>query len=272
MTIATVVAMAAVAAGCGGGGGDTTDSGSAATTVPPTTVAVPSTSPGSTVAPSNLTLRVTDLHLVNSEESDNGVRILLPPGVATASVTVSGLPSPNRVISVCQASELDRRLSSAACRMPANGEAVTVNLGSAASGVELVQVGVAGSGPGANNTTLDEVTIRYAASSRELSARLPQIAAGDGGGRPAFALTPASATGAYRAALTWSVIQVFGGTASNAQLELVQAGATTNKAEGGGLQVQITGTVPTPVGDAAIRLQNIGAAAMVSPKVTMLLP
>lgn len=268
-----VAVLAVVAVGCGGGKTGPSDGGSAApSTAAATTVPAQSTAGGTTVPATNLSLRITDLRLANSEESDNGVRVLLPAGAASASVTLSGLPSPNRVVSVCQASELDRRLSTAICRTPASGEAVTVPLGSGASGVEIVQVGVSGSGPAGNSTTLDEVTIRYAASSRELNVRLPQVAAGDAAGRPSFALTPASATGAYRAVLSWTVIQAFGGTPSNGALELVQGGKVANRAEGTGLEVRLSGDVPAPVGDVAIRLQNIGAAAMVSPKLSLLLP
>lgn len=267
--------LALTAAACGGGGGGGTDDAAA----PATTAAasgnattVPTTTAGSTVPATNLTLHLTDVHLVNSEESDNGVRILLPAGVATASVTLSGLPSPNRVVSVCQANDLDRRLTSAVCRMPASGEAVTVALGSTASGVEIVQAGVSGSGAAGNATTLDDVTIKYAASTREVNVRFPQIAAGDEGGRPTFGLTPAGTTGAYKATLTWTVIQVFGGTASNGQLELVQGGNVADRAASSGLQVLLNGNVPQSAGDAAVRLQNIGSAALVTPKLTLLLP
>jgi hypothetical protein len=267
--------MTAVAAGCGGGGGGSaTGDGSTSTTAPSTSVAVASSVAGTTVPPSNLVLRVTDLRLVNSEESDNGVRILLPAGVASASVTITGLPSPNQIVSVCQANDLDRRLTAAVCRMPANGEAVTLALGAAASGVEIVQAGVAGSGAAANTTALDEVSIRYAASSREVNVRLPQVAAGDSGGRPTFGLTPAAAGGsAYRATLTWTVIQVFGGTSSSAQLDLLQGGNVVSHAEGGGLDVRLNGTVPTPgSGDVAVRVQNSGIGALVNPKLNLVLP
>jgi hypothetical protein len=271
--IVVVLAIAALATGCGGDGGGTDDAvdGATPTTAPGTTAPAPSTG-GTTVPPSDLTLRINDVQLVNSEESDNAVRILLPAGVASASVTVTGLPSPNRVISVCQANDLERRLTTAACRMPASGEAVTVTLGSAASGVEIVQAGVSGSGPAGNTTTLEEVTIRYAASSREVNVRLPQIAAGESGSRTAFSLTPPSTNGAYRARLTWTVIQVFGGTPSNAQVELLQGGNTVNSAEGGGLDVRLEGAVPAPVGESAIRVRNIGSSAMVGPKLALLLP
>ncbi len=267
------LALTAAAAGCGGGG--TTDEIEAAPGTPTSvasTVAVPSTAAGTTVPGASLTLRMTDLRLLNSEESDNGLRILLPAGVTTASVSVVGLPSPNRVISVCQANDLERRMSAGACRMPANGEAVTVALGSAASGVEIVQSGVAGTGPAANTTTLDEVTIRYSAGTREVNVRLPQIASGESGGRPTFSLTPAGSSGSYRANLTWTVIQAFGGTPSNALVELVQNGSSVNKAEGGGLDVRLTGAVPSPGSEAAIRVGNIGSSAMVSPKLALLLP
>lgn len=272
--IALLVAMTVAAAACGGGGDDATDDevdGATPTTVAATTVPVPTTGGGTAVPSANLTLRITDLRLVHSEEADNGVRVMLPAGVTTASVTVNGLPSPNRVISVCQANDLDRRMSAAACRMPANGEAVNVTLGSAASGVEIVQGGPSSSGPAGSMTILEDVTIRYSASSREVAARLAQIAAGESGGRPAFSLTPAGSSGTYRAQLAWSVIQVFGGTPSSAQLELVQGGTAAKATEGGGLQVRLEGTL-SPVGEAAFRVTNNGSAAMVTPRLTLLLP
>jgi hypothetical protein len=268
-----VLAMAAAVSGCGGkGGGDTGDDAAPPSTGVATTAPVPSTAGGTTVPPTNLSLRITDVRLVNSEESDSGMRVLLPAGVGSASVTLTGLPSPNRVISVCQARELERRFSGAACRTPASGETVTVTLGSAASGVEIVQVGVSGPGPAGNSAALEEVSIRYAASSRELRIRLPQIAAGDAGGRPTFALTPPSADGAYRATLNWTVIAVFGGSPANAQLELLSGGSQVNQAQSTASEVRLTGTVPPPVGDVAIRAQNVGSSALVTPNLVAVLP
>jgi len=265
--------MLAVAAGCGGNSTDETaeDVEPAPERPPLTTAPVPTTVGGTTVPPTNLTLRLTGVRVVNSEESDSGMRILLPAGVATASVTVNGLPSPNRVISVCQARELDRRLSGAACRTPANGEAITVTLGSAATGVEIAQVGVSGSGPEGNITTLSDVTVRYAASSREVSLRLQEIAGSDAGGRPTVSMTPAGG-GSYRAQLNWRIIPVFGGTDSRGQLELLQGGNVANQAEGANTQVQLNGTAPAGATDVAIRIRNIGTAAMVTPELTATFP
>lgn len=272
-TLALLLVMSAVAAGCGGSGGEETvgDVEPAPERPPLTTTPVPTTAGGTTVPLTNLTLRLTDVRVVNSEESDSGLRILLPAGVATASVTVNGLPSPNRVISVCQARELDKRLSGAACRTPANGEAVTVTLGSAATGIEVAQVGVSGSGPEGNITALSDVTVRYAASSREVRLRLQEVPGSDGGGRPTFSMTPAG-TGTYRAQLNWKIIQVFGGTDSRGSLELLQGGNVSNQAESNNTQAQLNGTAPAGAGDLAIRIRNIGTAAMVTPQLTATFP
>ena len=265
-----VLAMTA-AAGCGGGGSSNEEAGGGAPTTAAATAPAATAAPGPTVAPTNFTLRITDVRLVNSEEADSGMRILLPAGVASASVTLSGVPTPNRVISVCQARELSKRMEGETCKTPANGEALTVNLGSAASGVEVAQVGVAGPGPEGNSAALDEVNIRYAASSRELNVRLPQIASGDAGGHPTFSLTPPSADGSYRAMLSWTVIPVFGGTPSNGQLQLLQAGNVTDQAQSSA-DIRLSGNVPAPVGDAAIRVQNAGSSALVSPTLNVVLP
>lgn len=274
--IAIVLVISAVAAGCGGGddGGteEDLDAGATPTTLSGTTVPVPSTAGGTTVPATTLTLKMTDVRVVSSEEPDSGMRVLLPAGVASASVTVTGLPSPNRVISVCQANELDRRMSGAACRTPANGEAVNVTLGSAATGVEIAQVGSSGSGPEGNITALSEVTIRYAASSREVNLRLQEIAGGDTTNQPTISLTPPSASGNYRATLNWKIIPVFGGTDSRGQLELVQGGNVVKMAESANTQVSLSGTLPPPVGEAAVRIRNVGAAAMVTPELSALLP
>lgn len=261
--------LATAAAACGGGG--SSGGGSSASTAAPTTAGVPSTAGGTTVPPTALTLRITDLRLANSEEADNAVRVLLPAGVASASITINGLPSPNQVVSVCQATDLDRRFSGAACRTPTNGQATTLPLGSDASGVEIVQQGTAGAGGSGNVIALDDVTIKYSASSRQIRARLPQVAAGEAGGRPSFALTPAGTDPSYQAMLSWTVVPVFGGTPSSARLELVQGGNVTNQAEGGA-DVKLTGTLSPPGGDAAIRITNAGSSALVTPKLTAVLP
>jgi hypothetical protein len=259
--------MAVVVAGCGS---DNAGGKSPSTTAAATTVPVVSTAAGTTVPPQDLTLRITDVHLVVSEESDRGMRVLLPAGVTTASVTLSGGPSPNRVISVCQTQDLDAEMSGATCRTPASGEAVTVTLGAAAKGVEIIHAAVSGTGS-TSSVALDAVTIRYTSSSREVNARLPQITAGDSGGRPTFGLSPSSADGAYRATLTWRLIQAFGGTPSNGQIEVLKGGSTIDQSQGGA-DVRLSGTVPTPVGDAAIRVQNLGSSLLVTPKLAALLP
>lgn len=264
--------MSVALAGCGGGGNDDGGDGAQTTTTAGATTVPVLTTVGAASGPATeLTLRVTDVRLVNSEESDNGVRILLPAGVATASVTLSGLPTPNRVISVCQARELDRRQSGAACRNPTNGEAVTVTLGTAASGVEIVQLGTVNAGPEGNSAALEEIVVRYTAPSREVNVRLAQIAGGDTGGRPTFTLSPAGTTGNYRAKLSWTSIPVFGGTPPSAQVELLRDGTPT-QTQAAGANAEISGTISPPGGNLAVRVQNTGTAALVAPKLELLLP
>ena len=268
--LALVLAMTVTAA-CGGGSGNKEEAGGAASTTSPTTAPVATTAAGPTVPPTNFTLRVTDVDLLNSEETDSGMRILLPSGVASASVTLTGVPTPNRVISVCQARELAQRMDGATCKSPANGEAVTVKLGSDASGVEVVQIGATSAGPEGNSARLDEINVQYTASSRELNVRLPQIASGDAGSHPTFSLAPPSADGSYRAMLSWTVIPVFGGTPSNGELDLVQGGNVTNQAQSGA-DVRLSGNVAPPGADAAIRVVNAGSSALVSPTLNVVLP
>lgn len=265
--IGLVLATTAVA--CGGGSSGNNAGGAPSTSAP--TAPVPTTAPGPTVPPTNFTLRVTDVRLVNSEDEDSGMRIMLPAGVPSATVTLTGLPTPNNVISVCQANDLTKRMDTAACKTPANGDTVTVNLGSAASGVEIVQLGVTGPGPDGNSAALNEIDVKYAASSRELNVRLPQIATGDAGGHPTFSLTPPSTDGSYRAKLSWTIIPVFGGGPGTAQLQLVQGGNVTNQAQSSA-DTTISGNVPPPVGDAGIRVSNPGSSALVTPTLNIVLP
>jgi hypothetical protein len=262
-----VLALAA----CGSDGdsaSDDLDSSQAATT---TTAPVPTTVGGTTVPPTNLTLRISDLRLVISEETNRGVRVLLPAGVTSASVTLPEIASPNRVVSICQTQDLNAVMSAAACRTPTGSEPVTVALGSAARGVEIIHLATPTAGPGDNTFTVEEVQISYAASSREINVRLPQIDAGDAAGRPTFALTPASADGRYRATFAWRVIPTFGGTPSQGQLEVVRGGTAVAQGQGSP-EVQIDGTAPAPAADLAVRASNLGTSLLVSPVLNLLLP
>jgi hypothetical protein len=67
------------------------------------------------------------------------------------------------------------------------------------------------------------------------------------------------------------VIQVFGGTPSSAQLELVQSGAVTKQAQSNAADVRLEGTV-TPGAEGAVRVSNTGTSALVTPKLSLLLP
>jgi hypothetical protein len=274
-TVALALALTVAGASCGGDSDQETDAAGPAPSAETTAVAAPTSAPGPTIPSTNLTLRITDVRLApTTEDADNTVRILLPSGVANASVTVTGAPASSRAVSVCQTRELDKRLDAAQCRTPNSGEAVSVSLGSVASGVELAYVptpATGATGSGSTTVPVDEVTIRYTATSREVRVRLPQIAIEDAAGRPTFALTPPSTDGGYRATLSWAIIAVFGGGVGTGQLELVQGGNVVNQAQASA-DTRLTGTLPNPGTEAAIRARNVGTSALVTPKLTLLLP
>lgn len=262
-----LMALAAGACGSGKGSGSETVGTPAASTTTP----VASTAGGTTVPPTNLTLRITDLRLVISEETNRGVRVLLPAGVASAKVTLPDIPAPNRAISVCQTQDLNAVMSSATCRTPTGSDPVTVTLGAEARGVEIIHVSTPISGPTTSTFNLKEVDISYTASSREVNVRLPQIENGDAGGRPTFALTPAATDGAYRATFAWQVIQTFGGTPSLGQLELLSAGSAADHSQGSP-ETRLNGTAPAPRTDLAIRATNLGTSVLINPTLNLLLP
>jgi hypothetical protein len=233
----------------------------AATTAPAT-----STSP-TTAGATNLTLTVTNLRLVNSEESDNALRVLFASGAPDVTVTLgSGVPSPNQVIRVCPTAELDRRVPGAQCATPASGEAVRVPHGTMYRGVEVVQVGVAGSGPAANATTIGTITVTFSGTSREIRVRMPPLVQGESGGRPTFRLSPVG-PGAYRASATWNPS---GGVAGEAELALLSGTTTVTRAQGAP-GVEISGTLSPPA-EASIALRNSGSSTLLAPALTMLFP
>ena len=222
---------------------------------------------------------MTDLRLVNSEESDNGFRVFLDAAsdALDVSVTVTGgVPSPNRTILVCPAVELENRVRAPGCAMPASGEAVKVPHLPNYRGIEVTQVGVTGSGPGARTTAIGEIAVTFPATTREVRMRLPVVAAGDAGGRPTFRMTPVG-PGTYRASAQWSPS---GGNSGEAELTLntvTSNTATSNTATStvsraqGGPGTLLTGNL-SPAGDATIRFRNTGSTALLRTVLTILFP
>jgi hypothetical protein len=231
---------------------------------PSSSAGPPTSAPPTT--PAAVTLSITDLRLINSEESDNALRILVESAAPELTVTVTGVPSPNRVILVCPANELARRTAPATgCVTPASGEAVKVPHGEANKGVEIVQVGVSGAGAAGNSTAIGEVTISYPATSRQVQFRLPPLPPGDAGRPPSFRMTPAGA-GAYQATAAFTPAV---GNQGEAELTLVTGSATTNQARGSG--PSLSGNLNPPV-EATIRLRNSGSVALTALTLTAQFP
>jgi len=257
--VAATAALALAASACPGDGGR---GGSVAptttSTTPPLTAPTLTTRPGTTGALATLT--VTDLRLVNSEESDNGFRVFLESadGATEVSVTLTGnVPSPNRTILVCPAVALETRVRAPGCVTPAGGDTAMVPHLPDYRGVEVIQVGVAGSGPGANTTTIGEITVAFPAATRSVRMRLPALAAGDAGGRPTFRLSPAGA-GSYRASAQWTPA---GANSGEAELTLTTAAATVSQARGGP-GTSVNGNLPAPSADASFRFRNAGTTPL----------
>jgi hypothetical protein len=241
---------------------------SPSTSTPASAPTIPSgpTGPAS-VGPDIVTLLVNNVRLVNSEESDNGFRILVDSAASDVSVLLTGIPSPNRTIFVCPATELDRRAPTRECATPETGEPARVPHSATHKGVEVVQVGVTGTGPAAGTTAVSAIAVTYTPTSREVRLRLPPLRAGTAGEAASFRLSPAgSGAGEYRATATWMV----GGAPGTAEIALV-AGSRVAAQSNGGPGVALTGTLPPPA-EATLRVKNTGSTTLTALTITALFP
>ncbi len=224
---------------------------------------VPTTAAG---PPGVVTLLVTDLRLINSEESDNAFRVLIESAAPAVAVKVTGVPTPNLVVLVCPVDDLGRRSAPAAdCVTPASGETVQVPHRPAYRGVEIVQVGVSSGGPAGNSTAVSEIAIRYPATSREADFRLPALQEGESGSRPLLKMTPAG-SGAYSATATFTAA---GGGPGEAELTLVSDTANQNTARGPG--PSLSGNLIPPA-EAGFRIRNRGSTALLGTTLDVLFP
>lgn len=231
-----------------------------------TSVLVTTTTPPTTTG--TVTLSMTGVRLVNSEESDNALRVLFDSAATDVSVTLTGIPSPNRIILVCPANELERPVRAAGgCSTPAAGETVKVPHGGDIKGVTVVQVGVAGTGPAANSTSVGEIALTYAPTSREVRLRLPPLREGESGGRPTMKMTPVGTAGTYRGTATWSSP---GGGTGEAEL-LLTAGTSVVSRSQGGPGSMLNGTMSPPA-EATFRFANAGSVTLLAPTLTLLFP
>ena len=213
-----------------------------------------------------MTLRANDVRLVNSEESDNAFRALFDSATSEVTVVLTGVPSPNRVVFVCPATELERRVPTAGCVTPADGEPVTVAHSAERRGVEVVQVGVAGTGPAASSIAVRQISIRYVPTSREVRLRLPPLRQGEAGGVPSFTLSPPG-PGTYRASATWTAT---GGTGTGTAELTVTVGTNVNRSEGpSGALTQ--GNVSPPA-EGTVRVRNTGSSTLTALTLTVLFP
>ena len=269
MIAATVMAGCPSDGGSPGPPGDGSGRSTTVSTSPPLTAPTLSTRPGGTVAGDTVTLTISDLRLVNSEESDNGLRVFLDSAGPTPEVTVilTGVPSPNRTIRVCPAVELERRIGVPGCVTPAGGEAVKVPHLPNYRGLEIVQVGVVTTGVGANTYALGEIAVTFPAATREVRMRLPPLAAGDGSGRPTTLRMTPTATGSYRANARWT-----GTAAGTGEIDLTLNTPTSTVSQArGGPGTSLTGNL-SPPGEAFVRFRNAGSTTLSNVLLTVQFP
>lgn len=233
--------------------------------VPPATAPVPA---GGTSGPDIVTLLAGNVRLFDAENADNGFRIAVDSAAAAVSIVLSGIPTPNRAIFVCPTAGLDQRAARSACTNPTDGEPSRLPFGSDSRGVEVVQLGAAGTGPTASSTPITTIALTFTPRSRQVGLRLPPLRAGTAGEPASFRLSPAGTTGAYRATATWA--SPTGAAPGRAMLSLLGAGPGTHSAEGGP-GVTLSGTLAAP-GDATIRLRNSGTTTLDGVTLTALFP
>lgn len=230
------------------------------TSSPVPTTAGPATTSIAGAASGRVTFRARDVQLSNSEESDNGLRVLIQSPDAEVVVVLRGIPSPNRVVFVCPATELERRVPAPGCLTPAAGEAVRVAHAPDRRGVEVVQVGTVGGG--GNSSLLGEVAITYTPVSREVQLRLPPVPPGEGA--PSFVLTPAGA-GRYRASANWP-----DGGATTIALTMTVGTKVVAQIEGSSAS-KLDGDVSPPA-EGVLRLRNPGSTTLSGLTVSALFP
>ncbi|MCA1692390.1 MAG: hypothetical protein LC733_09395 [Actinobacteria bacterium] len=246
---------------------DSPDVTAPATSTSPTTLtsAVPTNSGPASTAPAasgTVTFRARDVQLANSEESDNGFRVLIGSPDEEVAVVLGGIPSPNRVVFVCPATELERRVPAPGCLTPEPGEVVRVSHAPDRRGVEVVQVGATGAGAAGNSTLLSEVAVTYTPASREVQLRLPPVPPGEA--TPSFVLTPAGA-GDYRASANWP-----GGGSTTVALTMTVGTKVVSQIEGSSVS-QLDGNVSPPE-EGVLRLRNPGSTTLTGLTISALFP
>ncbi len=208
-----------IAIGRGGknsGAGSPTASAASESAGPSQTPSSPRPHPSgsSTPSPSGAPASPVVFHAYNVRLPDSeggiaaGFRLTFDSPAATVSVVLhGGVPTPNATVFVCPIKTLASSFSPSACDTPSSGETVQIAHGATYEGVEVILIGV---GPGGKSyTTVQQISVKYAAVDRSMQIRLPPIAkqigasaCKDNGCNPFFELTPRRA-GHFQATAQW---------------------------------------------------------------------
>ena len=120
VTAAMVLVVGACSSGSGGRHRAEPAATSSATPSPtaPATTVPPATDPplaGGTSGPDIATLLAGNVRLLDSAQADNAFRVMVDSAAGDVSVVLFGIPTPNRTIFVCPATDLDHRAPAPSC-------------------------------------------------------------------------------------------------------------------------------------------------------------
>lgn len=246
----------------------------------PTPVPSPHVSPGKSpkppeespsTSPKPKTRKVTfhayNVTLQNSEESDQGLRILVDSPDTTIHVRLKGgVPSSNKVVSVCPVVDMNKLSPGSTCAFPSNGEKVEIPHGSKYLGAEVFLLGLAPDGT--NQITIDDIQVGYKAASGAVRVKTPPIAKSAGASackdnacNPFFEMTP-QLTGTLTAVATHegngtAQLSILAGDVAAHSYSATGTPYTTIDFMEGGFQLKVSGKIYSAE-EAALALQNTG--------------
>ena len=281
VTGVAIVLLASLLAGIVIGKNSSKEAGPSPTSVAPSALsATPalSTSPSPSkgqkspeASPKPKTRKVTfhayNVTLQNSEESDQGLRILVDSPDPNIFVRLKGgVPSSNKVVSVCPIVDMKKLSPGSACVFPSNGEKVEIPHGSEYLGAEVFLLGLAPDGT--NQITIDDIQVGYKAASGAVRVKTPPIAKPVGGSackdnacNPFFEMVP-QLTGTLTAVSTHegngtAQLSILAGDVAAHGYSATGTPYTTIDFMEGGFQLKVSGKIYAAE-EAALAFQNTG--------------
>jgi hypothetical protein len=211
------------------------------------------------VATARTTFTANNVTLWNSEEKDLGFRVIFDSEDPTVSVRLRGVPSDNKVVSVCPIRGLTKVSPGNTCVQPSNTERVDIRHATRFDGVEVLLLGTAPNGGERLNLGQIQVMYNGPATGAETTVKTPPILKPPNGKpcknntcNPTFQVSPAN-TGRLRATTSFL-------GEGRAQLALESGEATVDSRQGAG-DLRVSGRI-TANGSPLVALRNTGSRTL----------